>query len=118
MRCSKHESWRGVDFAVCADLVGEQRLGASLPLIAEGGRAGSIVELTGDYEEAVDRNLTIHGVLVRPGRTSLEQLGKLASNGLLRPHVDDVVPLEECRRAHERLETGSGQGKIVLAIST
>lgn len=105
----------GTDFAACADLVGAGLLAASLPYVAEGGRAGSIVELTGDYEEAVDRNLTIHGVLVRPGRGVLEQLGRLVSDGLLRPHVDAVVPLEECRAVHERLESGSGQGKVVLA---
>lgn len=106
----------GVEFAACADLVGDQRLAASLPFIVDGGRAGSIVELTGDYEEAVDRNLTIHGVLVRPGRGSLDELGKLVAAGRLRPSIDEVVPLEDCGRAHERLETGSGQGKVVLAV--
>lgn len=107
----------GAPFAVCADLVGRQQLAASLPFLADGSRAGSIVELTGDYEEAVDRNMTLHGVLVRPGRDSLQALGKEVANGVLRPHISDVVPLEECRRAHERLETGSGRGKIVLAVT-
>jgi len=107
----------GTDFSICADLVGLGRLLASLPFLAEGGRAGSIVELAGDYEEAVDRNMTLHGVLVRPGREHLEALGRVAAAGDVRPHIADVVPLEECRRAHERLETGSGQGKIVLALT-
>lgn len=106
----------GVEFAACADLVGDQRLVASLPFIVDGGRAGSIVELTGDYEEAVDRNLTIHGVLVRPGRGTLDELGKLVEAGRVRPWIDEVVPLEDCGRVHERLETGSGQGKVVLAV--
>lgn len=106
----------GVDFAACADLVGRGRLNASLPFLADGGRAGSIVELAGDFEEAVDRNLTLHGVLVRPGRSSLDRLGALVAEGLLRPHVESVFPLEECRTAHERLEAGSGQGKIVIAV--
>ena len=107
----------GVEFASCADFVGRQLIAASLPFLAEGGRAGSIVELTGDYEEAVDRNLTLHGVLVRPGRRSLRELGEVVADDALRPHIADVVPLEECRRAHERLETGSGQGKIAVAVT-
>jgi NADPH2:quinone reductase len=107
----------GSDFAICADFVGQQRLAASLPFLVDSGRAGSIVELAGDYEEAVDRNMTLHGVLVRPGRDSLQDLGKEVARGVLRPHIEDVLPLEECKRAHERLETGSGQGKIVLAVT-
>jgi NADPH:quinone reductase-like Zn-dependent oxidoreductase len=108
----------GTAFAVCADFVGRQLLPASLPFLADGARVGSIVELTGDYEEAVDRNMTLHGVLVRPGRGSLEALAQTVENGGLRPHIADVVPLQECRRVHERLETGSGQGKIVLVVGS
>ena len=107
----------GAAFSVCADLVGRGRLAASLPFLADGGRAGSIVELTGDYEEAVDRNMTLHGVLVRPGRDSLQALGNEVGSGVVRPHIADVVPLAECRRVHERLETGRGQGKIVLSVT-
>ncbi|MGH3382243.1 MAG: NADP-dependent oxidoreductase [Actinoallomurus sp.] len=106
----------GGDFAMVADLVGQGRLSASLGVIAEGGRAGSIVELTGDYEEAIDRNVTIHGVLVRPHRAALDALGELVQAGALRVVLDEVLPLEQAGRAHERVETGSGQGKVVLTI--
>jgi len=33
-----------------------------------------------------------------------------------RPVVDEVLPLSEIRRAHERLEAGEQLGKIVLTI--
>ena len=99
-----------------ADLVGQGRLAASLDVIAEGGRAGSIVELTGDYEEAVDRNVSLHGVLVRPHRTALDALGEVVQAGALRVVLDEVLPLEQAARAHERVETGSGQGKLVLTV--
>jgi NADPH:quinone reductase-like Zn-dependent oxidoreductase len=62
--------------------------------------------------------MTLHGVLVRPGRDSLEALARVVENSALRPHIADVVPLQECRRVHERLETGSGQGKIVLVVGS
>jgi NADPH2:quinone reductase len=107
----------GADFAVAADLVGQQLLAASLPFIVEGGRAATIVELIGDFEQAVDRNLTIHGLLVHPSRVTLQHLAQLVLDGSLHPIIDDVLPLEECRRAHARLETGSGQGKLVLAVT-
>ena len=107
----------GTDFAMVADLVGQGRLVASMDIIAEGGRGGSIVELAGNLEEAVDRNITLHGVLMQPGRDVLRALGTLTEAGHVRPVLDEVLPLEQVRRAHERVETGSGQGKIVLTVA-
>jgi NADPH2:quinone reductase len=106
----------GADFAMVADLVGQGRLAASLDVIADGGRAGSIVELAGNLDEAVDRNVTLHGVLVRPGRESLHALAKLADAGLVRPVIDEVLELGQAAGAHRRVETGSGQGKVVLVV--
>jgi NADPH2:quinone reductase len=104
----------GRDFDVVADLVGEGVLSASLDVIAEGGRAGSIVELAGDLEEAVDRNVTLHGLLLRPGREVLDALGALAEAGTVRPVVAEVFDLEQASRAHERIESGGTQGKLAL----
>jgi len=100
-----------------ADLVGQGLLARSLPSIREGGGAASIVELTGDYEEAVDRNITLHGVLVRPSAGTLDRLAAGVDGGALRPIVDQVVEPGSIAAAHRRLETGHGQGKLVLRIA-
>jgi NADPH2:quinone reductase len=99
-----------------ADLVGQGLLPASLPGLREGGSAGSIVELHGDFEEAVDRNLRLHGVLVRPERATLDRLAEAVETGALRPVVDSVVELEAIAEAHARVESGHGQGKVVLRL--
>jgi NADPH2:quinone reductase len=104
----------GGEVAMVADLVGGGLLAASLAIITEGGRAASIVDMVGDLEDAIDRNVTLHGVLVRPGRDVLDALAALVEAGRVRPIVDEVLELEQAARAHERLETGSGQGKVVL----
>jgi NADPH2:quinone reductase len=106
----------GRDLPLTADLVGGGCLTASLELMAEGGRAGSIVELAGDLDEALDRNLTLHGVLMRPGVDVLARLGELVEAGAIRPEIDEILPLEQAARAHERVESGSGQGKLVLSV--
>ena len=41
---------------------------------------------------------------------------ELVASGRARPVVDEVLPLEEIRAAHERLEAGEQLGKIVLTI--
>jgi NADPH:quinone reductase-like Zn-dependent oxidoreductase len=40
----------------------------------------------------------------------------LVTSGRARPVIDEVLPLEDARAAHERLEAGQQLGKIVLAI--
>jgi NADPH2:quinone reductase len=106
----------GADFPLVADLVGGGLLAASLPLMAEGGRAAAIVDLAGDLDEALDRNITVHGVLLRPGRELLGSLGRLVERGVLRPTLDEVLPLTEAARALRRVASGSGRGKVVLRV--
>jgi NADPH2:quinone reductase len=107
----------GQELDMVADLAGFGTLAASLPVVREGGRAGSIVELAGDLEPAVDRNLTLHGVLVRPSRAVLEVLAAAVADGLLRPVVDQVLDLADAAVAHRRVESHHGQGKVVLRVA-
>ena len=72
--------------------------------------------MTGDFDEALDRNVQLHGVLLRPGQDVLRKLSDLVTAERLRPVIDQVLPLVEAARAHERVETGSGQGKLVLVV--
>jgi NADPH2:quinone reductase len=107
----------GRDLDMVADLVGQGTLAASLPVLREGGRAGSIVELAGDLELAVDRNITLHGLLLRPGRAVLEALAGAVAAGRLAPVVDQVLDLAGAADAHRRVETRRGQGKVVLRVA-
>lgn len=100
-----------------ADCAGHGLLAASLFGMREGGSAGSIVELCGDFEEAIDRNLRLHGVLVRPERETLDRLREAVEDGVLRPVVDAVVEPDAIVGTHRRLEAGRGQGKVVLRMA-
>lgn len=99
-----------------ADFVGGGVLARSLVGVREGGSAGSIVELSGDLEEAVDRNLRLHGVLVRPERGNLDRLRKAVDSDALRPAVDVVVGPDAIAEIHQKLDAGHGTGKVVLRM--
>ena len=100
-----------------ADCAGHGLLAASLVGIREGGSAGSIVELCGDFEEAIDRNLRLHGVLVRPERETLDRLREAVEHGALRPVVDAVVEPDAIVRTHRLLDARRGTGKVVLRLA-
>ena len=99
-----------------ADLVGGDLLSRSLSLLRPYGRACTIAAFRGDFDLAIDNNVTLHGVLFQPNREVLAALSSLVGARRLRPVVDAVFPMEEARRAHERLASGHGQGKVILQV--
>lgn len=50
-------------------------------------------------------------------REDLATLFAMLAEGRIDPIVAEVVPLSEVRRAHERVEAGSVQGKLVMRVS-
>jgi NADPH2:quinone reductase len=104
----------GHEVDAVVDLVGGL-LAPSLPHVRVGGHAATIVELTGDLELAIDRNIDLHGVLMRPGRDRLYELAAEVAAGV-RPHVTDTYPLERVADAHRRLEAGRVGGKLVITL--
>ena len=50
-------------------------------------------------------------------RARLEEIGRLIERGQVRPLVAEVLPLKEVSRAHERLDSGHGRGKVVLRVA-
>ena len=99
-----------------ADFVGGDTIARSLAALRPHGRAAGIVSLTGDLDLAFDSNITVHGVLVRPDRTLLQALKDMIETGALRPIIDEVRPLEDVVAVHQRLDSGHGQGKVILKV--
>ena len=99
-----------------ADLVGGDVVERSLAIVREGGRVASICAMTGNFEPAVDKNITLHGVLVRPNGARLMELAALFADGRLRPPPVESFPLDEVVAAHHRIERGHGRGRVVLDL--
>lgn len=104
----------GHELDAVVDLVGGQ-LAPSLPYLRVGGSAATIVDLGGDLDLAVDRNIDLHAVLVRPGRDRLYELAAEVAAGV-RPHIAETYPLERTADAHRRLAAGRVGGKLVITL--
>ena len=103
-----------VDCAV--DLVGGDTVERSIRAVRPGGRIATICGLSGDFDLAIDRNQTLHGVLVRPDGDRLSELARLFAQGVLSVEIRAVLPLDHAEAAHRLVEEGHGRGKVVLAI--
>ena len=104
----------GVD--VVFDAAGGDLIARSLQATRMFGRLASIVSLQGDLTPAYQFNQTIYGILLTREWERLDEMARLIERGQMRPLVDEVLPLNEVARAHERLDSGHGRGKVVLRV--
>jgi NADPH:quinone reductase-like Zn-dependent oxidoreductase len=109
---------RGADVVV--ESVGEATWATSLQAAAPGGRITVCGATSGPNPPAALhrvwwKQLSILGSTMGTGE-DFAGAYELVASGRARPVVDTVLPLEEIRAAHERLEAGEQLGKIVLTI--
>jgi len=112
------------------DMVGGDYLPRNLSCLAEDGRHVSIAVLGGAKAEIVIpqimmRRLTLTGSTLRPRSPAFkaalcgeirQTVWPLFAEGVLKPAMDRVYPLEDAAEAHRRMEAGDHVGKIVLEV--
>lgn len=112
---------RGAD--VVLDTVGGDVLVKSFAALASHGCVVSIAPENlqeaslGALQQAFYKNAELHCLFMERKRESLDGLARLIERGFVEPVLDQVLPLDKVARAHERLETTHGRGKIVLQIA-
>src|SRR5215210_5970010 len=99
------------------DAVGGATIVDSIPATRSFGRLATILGAQGDLTPHYQKNQTLYGVFLTRERARLEEMGALIERGQVRSLVAEVLPLEEVGRAHERLDSGHGRGKVVLRIA-
>jgi NADPH:quinone reductase len=105
----------GVDAVL--DTAGGDNIARSVELVRPLERLATILTPGGSLGMFAMRNQTLHGIFLLRERARLDALTAIIDGGRVTPLVDQVLPLEDVRRAHERLDAGHGRGKVVLKIA-
>jgi NADPH:quinone reductase-like Zn-dependent oxidoreductase len=103
---------RGVDAVF--DCVGGETFRRSFETVRDGGRVVTIVAFGEEVEPG--RQITQHAFSARAERRKLKKLSEMFDTGELRMEIEDILPLEEAAKTHERVEAGHTRGKIVLRV--
>jgi NADPH:quinone reductase-like Zn-dependent oxidoreductase len=108
---------RGVDVVI--DSIGADVFERSVRILAKGGRLVTCGATAGpearlDLRVLFFRALSVLGSTMG-SRGELEEAFSFVASGRIRPVVDQVFPMEELARAHERLESREALGKVVAA---
>lgn len=114
-RVKEETAGRGVDAVL--EISGENRVARSLPAVRPFGRIATILPPQGDLTALYLNNMTLYGVFLTREGQRLEEMRAVFERGQARPLVDQVLPLGEVGKAHARLETGHGRGKVVLQVA-
>ncbi|MFD6973091.1 NADP-dependent oxidoreductase [Streptomyces sp. NPDC059979] len=102
------------DVDVVIDAIGGDYGQRSLKVLKPGGH---LVTLPGpDGIPADAQGVQAAWVIVEPDLKGLEEIAALVEQGLLKPLIDTVLPLEQAAKAHELGEQGRTTGKIVLTV--
>jgi NADPH:quinone reductase-like Zn-dependent oxidoreductase len=120
VKAAVQEATEGHGIDVVIESVGEATWATSLQVAAPGGRITVCGATSGPNPPAALhriwwKQLSILGSTMGTGEDFAGAYDLVASGQAL-PVVDSVLPLEEIRAAHERLESGEQLGKIVLTI--
>jgi NADPH2:quinone reductase len=99
------------------DTVGGETLVGSIAYTRPFGRIATILGGEGDFTPMYQKNQTLFGVFLTRERARLDEMTLLIERGQMRPMVDEVLPLNQVGKAHERLESGHGRGKVVLRVT-
>jgi zinc-binding alcohol dehydrogenase/oxidoreductase len=120
VKAAVQEATEGHGIDVVVENVGEATWTTSLQVAAPGGRITVCGATSGPNPPAALhriwwKQLSILGSTMGTGE-DFAGAYELVASGRALPVVDSVLPLEEIRAAHERLEAGEQLGKIVLTI--
>ncbi len=119
---------KGVDIAM--DNVGGELIEATFPAVRHFGDIVTLLHVPDnmDWNVARMRNLRFSFEIMltpllfdleetqRHQTWILEQCARMVEENKLKIHVSEVLPLEQASLAHQKIETGSTTGKIVLKI--
>lgn len=98
------------------DTAGGDLIARSIPATRPFGRLACILTPAGTLGGLSSRNQTLYGIFLAREAERLREMTRLLEQGLMRPLIGEVLPLEEVARAHERLDSGHGTGKVVLRV--
>ena len=107
---------QGVDAAF--ETAGESLVERVITVVRPFGRIATILPPQGNLSGLYTKNQTLYGVFLTRERKRLLEMRPLFERGLARPLIAEVLPfsLENLRKAHARMDSGHGRGKIVLTF--
>jgi NADPH:quinone reductase-like Zn-dependent oxidoreductase len=103
------------EYDLVVDMLGGETMANSFKVLKKGGTLISIKSQDTDGL-AEKYGIRFEAFFMSPDGNMLAELGALISDGIVKPVIDSVFPMEQAPAAYDRLATGHTVGKIVVTI--
>lgn len=131
VRVLKHQLELNKPVDVALDCLGGSFQGDCLPYMQHGGRWIMIATLAGDITQIDLRNIYVRNIRIigstlrsRSPKMKAEIISRLTveiwpkvEQGLIKPTIYKILPIEQAEEAHSLLENGINVGKVVLKVA-
>lgn len=106
------------DLDLVIDTVGGAITKQSLSVLKDNGTLVTIASMITPEIEALAQTRQLRAVrhLVHPSQAQLQEITQLANEGLLTIHLAEAFHYSKVKNAHQNIESGHTQGKIVLTF--
>jgi NADPH:quinone reductase-like Zn-dependent oxidoreductase len=103
------------DFDLVVDMLGGDALANSFKVLKKGG---AVISIKGQDTDglAEEYGVRFEWFFMSPDGEMLAELGALISDGIVKPVIDSVFPMDHASEAYDRLATGRAVGKIVVTV--
>ncbi|WP_371932459.1 zinc-binding dehydrogenase [Pararhizobium sp. IMCC21322] len=97
------------------DMLGGETMANSFKVLKKGG---TLVSIKGEDTEglAAKYGVRFEWFFMSPDGEMLTKLGALISDGIVKPVIDSVFPMDQAAVAYDQLATRRTVGKIVIAV--
>ena len=105
--------------SIVLELVGKSTLQTSLEMLADCGRIICVGTLSGDVAsvnimDLIMKRGTIKGSFAKINKDHYNTILQLFAEGIFQPTIDSIMPLQDARIAHKKIEAKEAFGKIIL----
>jgi NADPH:quinone reductase-like Zn-dependent oxidoreductase len=107
------------DVDLVLDTIGGDNIERSLKVMKKGATIISIPSGAneGVKEKAAAKGMIGVAMLVQSSGEDMEHLASLLEEGVLKPEVSKLFPLEKMGEAHEQVESHKTRGKVIVTVS-
>lgn len=100
---------------VIIDTIGGDVLKQSFSVVKKDGIVVTLIDFEG-IKSAEHYGINGKAVFVLPNHEQLSEIAQLLDQGILKPHVEAVFPLNQVAKAQQLVELGHTRGKILLEV--
>jgi 2-desacetyl-2-hydroxyethyl bacteriochlorophyllide A dehydrogenase len=103
------------DYDLVFDMVGDETLVRSFKVLKKGG---ALISIKGQDNDGLAEKYGVRfeWFFMSPDGKMLAELGALISDGIVKPVIDSVYPMDQVSAAYDQLATGRAVGKVVVTV--